>query len=62
MYDNLDLFYLHQQKRLEEDRRRPHCDYCGEPIWSDKVLKLPHDGSLMCDGCIEECQEWVEEY
>ena len=60
MFDNLDMFYRHQRELDEAEGRRPHCCICGEPIWQDRALRL-EDG-LMCDSCIEEHQEWIDEY
>ena len=61
MFDNLDMFYRHQRKLDEAEGRRPHCAWCGEPIWQDKAFRLPNEG-LLCDSCIEEHQEWIDEY
>lgn len=58
MFDNLDLFYMHERRLAEEENKRPHCCNCGEPIWAEKALRLP-DG-LMCDSCIEENKEWID--
>ena len=60
MFDNLDLFYIEQKRKDAAELQRPHCCWCGEPIWQDKAFKLPDEGFL-CDGCIEENQEWIEE-
>ena len=60
MFDNLDLFYIHQREQDKTEAKRPTCAWCGEPIWSEKALKLP-DSGLLCDSCIEDNQEWVEE-
>lgn len=59
MFDNLDLYYIEQKRKDAAEAGRPHCCVCGEPIWQDKALRLP-DG-FMCDSCIEENQEWLDE-
>ena len=60
MLDNLDFFYAEERRMVEAERRRPHCIWCGEPIWQDKAFRMPNEG-LLCDSCIEDNQEWVEE-
>lgn len=59
MFDNLDMFYRHQRELDEAEGKRPHCCICGEPIWQERALRI-FEG-LMCDSCIEEHQEWIEE-
>ena len=59
MLDNLDFFYAEERRMVEAERRRPHCIWCGEPIWQDKAFRL--DEGLLCDSCIESNQEWVED-
>ena len=60
MHDALDFWHIEEKNMAEAERRRPHCCWCGEPIWQDKAFRLPNEG-LLCDSCIEDSQEWVED-
>ena len=59
MVDNYDLWEAHDRKEARRIARLPVCDFCGEPIQQERALKLM--GLWVCDECISNNMEWIEE-
>lgn len=59
--DVLDEFEARERKMARLESLRPHCSWCGNVIWQERVLRLPKSGGFLCESCIEENEEFVEE-
>lgn len=59
MIDNYGLWEQHDREENERISRLPLCGYCGEPIQSEKALKI--GGELMCECCMAAHMVWVED-
>ena len=59
MVDNYDLWEAHDRKEARRISHLPVCDFCGEPIQQERALKLM--GLWVCDECIEDNMEWIED-
>lgn len=53
--------YLHHEYEAEKWlQSRPECSICGNHIQEDIALKL--DGEWICDRCVSENRQWIDEY
>ena len=59
--DVLDEFYMREKKMARLEKMRPVCCLCGGVIWQEKVLRMPYSGAFLCENCIEENEEFIEE-
>lgn len=59
--DVLDEFNARESKMARLERARPRCSWCGGVIWQERVLRLPGSGAFLCESCIEENEEFIEE-
>ena len=57
--DNYDLWAMHDAKEAKRIAHLPTCDFCGEPIQQERALKLM--GLWVCDECINDNMQWIEE-
>lgn len=57
--DNYDLFEMHEAKIYNEQRRRPRCSVCEEPIMEDYLYRIK--GLAICPDCLDEFKEWIED-
>lgn len=61
MYDNYDLWEMHETEKERELARLPKCSCCGEPIKEETCIEV--NGELICHGCIETYfTVWVDDY
>jgi len=59
--DVLDEFNARERRIAHIEGLRPRCSWCGGVIWQDMVLRLPVSGAYLCESCIEENEEFIEE-
>lgn len=59
MIDNYDLWEANDRKQAHRIAHLPVCDFCGEAIQQEKALKIM--GLWICDECINNNMEWIEE-
>lgn len=59
MPDNFTLYDLEEARLAREEAKRPHCDMCGGAIWEDYGYRI--DDMLICESCIENAKEYIEE-
>ena len=57
--DNFDLYDMYEREQCREERKLPKCDLCGEPIYEDYAFRI--SGDLICERCIEDAREYIEE-
>lgn len=57
--DNYDLFEMHEAKIYNEQRHRPKCSVCEEPIMEDYAYRIK--GLLICPDCLDEFKEWIDD-
>jgi len=61
MRDVLDEFNALEKERAQAEKLRPQCYWCGAVIWQEKVLKVPRSGVFLCERCISENEQYIEE-
>ena len=59
MMDNSDIWESHDADMEKRLSRLPECDFCGERIQQDKALYIM--GLWICDDCISNNMQWIEE-
>ena len=59
--DPLADFARHDAQQAAELDKLPKCEYCGEPIQTEKLYELK-DGSKVCPDCMKYCEKWTENY
>ena len=59
MIDNFDLYDMEEARLSRAERKRPHCDICREPIWDEYAYRI--DGVLICESCVENSKEYLED-
>lgn len=52
-------FLWYSSKQEAWLQKRPVCDCCGEHIQDEKALHI--EGKWICNACIEDYTEWIEE-
>lgn len=59
MVDNYSLWEAHDSEQERRLARRPKCSVCGEYIQDESAV---HIGNYwICDDCIENNREYIEE-
>ena len=56
---NMDEFFRVESEKAKWLAIRPKCSICGEPIQEESALRL--DGNWICQRCVEDNTEWIEE-
>lgn len=41
-----------------QEKHRPHCEKCGEPIWADEYF-TSDDCWVLCESCFDE---WLSDF
>lgn len=43
---------------LAEEKKRPVCDICGDPIFDDVAYQI--NGLIICETCIDEARVYLD--
>ena len=60
MYDNYDIWAMHDAEQEKALMRLPVCCKCDEHIQQEDAVRI--DGNWYCDECLEGMREEVEEW
>ena len=52
MFDNYDLFEMHDREQEAKLENLPVCDCCGERIQDEYYYDI--DGEILCEECLKE--------
>lgn len=55
----VDDFLRQDREQAEADKKRPHCDECGEPIWDYFAYDI--GGRLLCEECINNARVYLDD-
>ena len=57
--DNYSQYEAYENRIYQEQRRRPVCSMCHEPIMDDYGYRVK--GLLICPDCLDDCKEYISD-